>query len=225
MQAKMLNNEQTKLIVILLAVVMLFFSYQFGFSRYNDKTAAVNEENKTLKEKQDELQGLVDKQTIYEDGIKKYSELIEELTDKYGAGISIDKIIMFLVSLEKESDMEISSATLGTETLILNAENIPSDVAEKGVLYAYSVPVSVTYKTTYEGYKKCMTYINEYEERMNVTDLNTTYDAQTGNLTGTMTLTMYYLTGTDKAFERPEISDINLGTGNIFGTLEISTGN
>lgn len=225
MQAKMLNNEQTKLIVILLAVVMLFFSYQFGFSRYNDKTAAVNEENKTLKEKQDELQGLVDKQTIYEDGIKKYSELIEELTDRYGAGISIDKIIMFLVSLEKESDMEISSATLGTETLILNAENIPSDVAEKGVLYAYSVPVSVTYKTTYEGYKKCMTYINEYEERMNVTDLNTTYDAQTGNLTGTMTLTMYYLTGTDKAFERPEISDINLGTGNIFGTLEISTGN
>lgn len=225
MNAKILNNEQTKLIVILLAVVMLFFSYQFGFSRYNDKTAAINEENKTLKEKQEELQGLVDKQTIYEDGITKYSELIEELTDRYGAGISIDKIIMFLVSLEKESDMEISAASLGEETLILNEENIPSDISEQGTLYAYSIPVSVTYKTTYEGYKKCMTYINEYEERMNVTDLNTTYDAQTGNLTGTMTLSMYYLTGTDKPFERPEISDINLGTGNIFGTLEINTTN
>ena len=82
MNAKILNNEQTKLIVILLAVVMLFFSYQFGFSRYNDKTAAINEENKTLKEKQEELQGLVDKQTIYEDGITKYSKLIEEFTDR-----------------------------------------------------------------------------------------------------------------------------------------------
>ncbi len=225
MNAKILNNEQTKLIVILLAVVMLFFSYQFGFSRYNDKTAAINEENKTLKEKQEELQGLVDKQTIYEDGITKYSKLIEEFTDRYGAGISIDKIIMFLVSLEKESDMEISAASLGTETLILNEENIPSDISEQGILYAYSIPVSVTYKTTYEGYKKCMTYINEYKERINVTDLNTTYDAQTGNLTGTMTLSMYYLTGTDKPFERPEISDINLGTGNIFGTLEINTAN
>ena len=99
MNAKILNNEQTKLIVILLAVVMLFFSYQFGFSRYNDKTAAINEENKTLKEKQEELQGLVDKQTIYEDGITKYSKLIEEFTDRYGAGISIDNITGLTINL------------------------------------------------------------------------------------------------------------------------------
>lgn len=225
MKVKMLNNEQTKLIVILLAVVMLFFSYQFGFNRYNDKLAEVKANNEELMAKEEELKGLVDKQAIYEDGINEYSELINEITNTYGAGLSIDKIIMFLVSLEKEADMEITAATLGNATNILYNDTIPVEVSEGGLLEAYSYPVTITYKTTYEGYKKCMTYINQYEERMNVYDLTTTYDSETGNLTGTMTITMYYLTGTGKEFERPLISDVNIGTKNIFGTLEINRGN
>ncbi len=225
MKVKMLNNEQTKLIVILLAVVMLFFSYQFGFNRYNEKLEEINATNEELIAKEEELKGLVDKQVIYEDGIKEYGELIDTIIDKYGAGLSIDKIIMFLVALEDEADMEITSATLGSENPILTNDAIPTDISESGKLDAYMCPVTITYKTTYEGYKTCMTYINQYEERMNVYDLTTTYDAETGNLTGTMTINMYYMIGSGKVFERPIIPDINIGTNNIFGTLEMYRGN
>lgn len=82
--------------------------------------------------------------------------------------------------------------------------------------------VSISFKTTYEGLKKAIDFINENSSRMTIGELNTTYDTATGNLTGSMTVNMYMLTGSgvEKTYEPPAMDDIKTGRDNIFGTLK-----
>ena len=82
--------------------------------------------------------------------------------------------------------------------------------------------VSISFKTTYEGLKKTIDFVNESSRRMTIGELNTTYDTATGNLTGSMTINMYMLTGSgvEKTYEPPAMDDIKTGRDNIFGTLK-----
>lgn len=82
--------------------------------------------------------------------------------------------------------------------------------------------VSISFKTTYEGLKKTIDFVHESSRRMTIGELNTTYDTATGNLTGSMTINMYMLTGSgvEKTYEPPAMDDIKTERDNIFGTLK-----
>lgn len=85
----------------------------------------------------------------------------------------------------------------------------------------YKTAVTIAYQTTYEGLKKSIRYINEYDERMNVIDLTASFDNTTGNLTGVMTIELFAVNGRDRVPEEPVIPGVQLGTDNIFGSFEI----
>lgn len=89
----------------------------------------------------------------------------------------------------------------------------------------YQTSVVLSYQATYEGLKKCIDYINDYKERMNISALTASFDSTTGNLTGTVTVTMYALYGAGKRYTPPQISGVKLGTDNIFGTFELPLNN
>ena len=76
--------------------------------------------------------------------------------------------------------------------------------------------MSMNYTCTYEQLKRLVDFVNAYTERMNIESITVSYDAQTGNLTGDMTLNLFAVTGTEKEYVAPEINDLSLGETNIF---------
>lgn len=82
--------------------------------------------------------------------------------------------------------------------------------------------VNISFKTTYAGLKKAIDYINKNHDRMTIGELNATYDTDTGNLSGSMVINMYILSGLgiQKTYEPPNLEDIVTGKDNIFGTLK-----
>ena len=104
---------------------------------------------------------------------------------------------------------EDNDATIGQESL----SNLD--------LTGYQTTTVLTYQTTYDGMKKCIDYINNNEEKMNISDLTVAFDNTTGNLSGTLTINMYALDGINKAYVEPEINGVDIGTDNIFGTFEL----
>ena len=68
--------------------------------------------------------------------------------------------------------------------------------------------------------KEMVDYLYQHENRMSLDAFALSYDSTNGNLSGSMTLNMYYVTGTDKEYVPQNINGISLGTDNIFGTLK-----
>ena len=56
--------------------------------------------------------------------------------------------------------------------------------------------------------------------RMTLDNVNASYDTSTGNLTGTIIVNMFSMTGTDNSYSEPDAGDVAYGTDNIFGTIE-----
>ena len=52
---------------------------------------------------------------------------------------------------------------------------------------------------------------------MTISDTSASFDSETGGLSGTMTLNMYYLMNTGKEYIPPEFEGISKGVTNIFG--------
>ena len=65
-----------------------------------------------------------------------------------------------------------------------------------------------------------LSFIAEYTERMNVSTLSATFSSETGYLTGSANINLYSIAGTDKEYVSPVIGGVNIGTENIFGTIE-----
>lgn len=82
---------------------------------------------------------------------------------------------------------------------------------------------TINFKTTYKGLHKLIDYINEYPYRTSINNVSVSFDSTSGNLTGSLELTRYALTGTGKQYEPPFIDGIDIGTDNIFGTNSLST--
>ena len=79
--------------------------------------------------------------------------------------------------------------------------------------------INLTFQTNYAGFKKLADYIRDYPDRSIIDSASVSYDNSTGELTGSMVIKRFALTGTGKVYEPPYITDISIGTDNIFGTV------
>lgn len=215
-----ISEKQIRL-VILLAIAMIFFGvYRFGYLKYEEKADDLKEKNEALNERVNQLTILEKKKDSYKKDIEASLAKIVDITEKYGPSYTPEKSLIFLVGLEKYAKVEIPSVSFGATAEIYTSTSV---LPTNGMgLSVFTSPLSITYRTTYEGLKECMDYINHHEERMNVESITASYDATTGNLTGTMVINLYAMSGTDKQYQKPEVAGISIGTDNIFGTAEIS---
>ena len=67
---------------------------------------------------------------------------------------------------------------------------------------------------------KAVDWIAKNDEPMSVDDLSFTYDSSNGKLSGTLRINFYELNGSGKSYREPNVSEITIGTENIFGVLK-----
>jgi hypothetical protein len=120
-----------------------------------------------------------------------------------------------------DTTVNASAGTTADTTIHVNRAD-SENAAVSNKFTGMKSTVSISFKTTYEGLKKTIDFVHESSRRMTIGELNTTYDTATGNLTGSMTINMYMLTGSgvEKTYEPPAMDDIKTGRDNIFGTLK-----
>ncbi|MHB8131020.1 MAG: hypothetical protein ACYDEX_18735 [Mobilitalea sp.] len=113
-------------------------------------------------------------------------------------------------------DEEIAGDSTNSSTNTTNTGT--NDALKLQTMTGLQSTISMNFLTTYSGFKELVKYINNYPEKTVIDSISISSDALTGNLTGSMVLKRFALTGTGKVYEAPIIDDINIGTDNIFGT-------
>lgn len=84
----------------------------------------------------------------------------------------------------------------------------------------YRTQVNLQFNGTYAGLKKAVLYVADQSGRMTLDNVNASYDTSTGNLTGTIIVNIFSMTGTDRTYTEPDAGSVAYGTANIFGTVE-----
>ncbi|MEG1848390.1 MAG: hypothetical protein RRX92_08745 [Lachnospiraceae bacterium] len=81
--------------------------------------------------------------------------------------------------------------------------------------------VDCGYIVTYTEMKNILKHIYQDESRKSIESIQLAFDAETGNLAGTMQMSFYYLEGINKEYQPASIPPVSIGTDNLFHSVDV----
>lgn len=216
------GKKEIYLLLALLGIGIAVLAWQFGFNKINAKTETLRVETEALQSEITKYTAVKDNIGLYTTGIENATNSIADVLHKFPVAILEEDMVMLGRQLEKKIDgTYVSNVTFGGASNIYVATSRPVEPTSVPLSYSlYNNNINISYETSYKGLKDIMDFINENKDRMSVENFSVSYDTETGLVTGTTSINMYSVTGTDKQYTQQNLSGVGLGTDNIFGTLE-----
>ena len=228
-----ISDSDLRLLILLGALVVFACAYFFGFSTFNKKAAAVEEENKTKQVRVDELKAMVAREDEVKQETVQLQEAIAKIVEKYPSKVTTEKLISIVQELEDTTGIKVSQMnfvlnnqfTDVATSQVLDAQAQSTDgtttteqsaaVAAANKYYGSFASVAMNYEADYETLKRAIDAINQSEDKKSIATLATTYSNEGNKLMGTMMVYFYTLDGTGKPYENPEVNE-EKGVANIF---------
>lgn len=216
------GKKELYLLLALLGVAIAYCAWQFGFNKINEKTEGLRAETEVLQSEITKYTAVKDNIELYTTGIENATNSIADVLHKFPVTIMEEDMIMLGRQLEKTiGDTYVSSVSFGGASNIFVATSRPVEATSVPLSYSmYNNNILISFETSYKGFKEIIDYVNDNKNRMSVSNFNVAYDTATGLVTGTTSINMYSVTGTDKEYTQQNLSGVSLGTDNIFGTIE-----
>lgn len=223
MEKKLGNELQKFFLMLLLVIIMAVVAVMYLYLPLLEERDKLIDGNIKLNTRWIELRNMGRDTEIYKESIASSREEISKVLSRYGAGNTPEKSIVLVTRLESEVGMKIPNVSFSTPTTLTSVD-VPTiqDAGDNQYNITYSKvnllteTLTLNYSCTYEQLKKMVDFVNSYPERMNVKSVTVSYDSETGNLSGSLVLNLYAVTGTNKEYTEPLIEDIRLGEENIF---------
>lgn len=99
---------------------------------------------------------------------------------------------------------------------------IPDDIITADRLMGYRSDVSIAYSGKYSDVKDLIDYINNSEDKMRINSMNFGFDSATGNLAGTVNISMYSLYGNGKEYVEPKVKNVKIKIDSLFSESAVT---
>lgn len=217
-----ISERDKKLLVILFSFLVIAGAYYFGYSKLVAQTETYNSEIITLRNKKTELSSKVANKEKYIADTTTFNQHFDETLLNYSNGSTQLLSIDFLNKLENLTGTWIKSTSFSSPVSIYTfgskASSNPSANTAKAYstdMAGYKTTLTVSYQSEYDQFKNLVKLINEYDKKNTIDNITMSYDNANGYVTGTMTVSMYSITGKDRTYTDPTF-DVETGKDNIF---------
>lgn len=210
-----ISDRDKKLIMIVLLAAVIALPIVFFIKPKNESIKSLDNELVSLNERYSYLKTLSEKQPFYESEIARLNDERGKMLMGFAPGIKQENIIMFLRNIELTIPV-----TMKTENFTGIARNVVSETDE---LYALNTATVVNYSCDYESAKTFLDTIFSNNEKMIITQMDMSYDALSGLVSGVFTLEQFAIEGTDKELEDAGVPKINHGNETIFSEMRYLT--
>ncbi len=220
-----LSNQEIRMILLGLALIMVAVSYFLVFSKSVKAAQEIEAQNAEDQQRVTELELMQQRQDEVIAETEGYRQEVQDIIEKYPTDVPTEKAIMVIEDLENTTKVHVSSINLlmnnligdvaGTTTTV-DAEGNEITVSSENTRVGFYDALSMNYEGTYEDIKSMAEYIAGLKDRMTVPAITMSYDTETGNISGTFTVNMFYLTNTDKEYTDPSVKGIGSGVPDIF---------
>lgn len=242
-----LSDSDKRLLIIFLAILMVVVSYFFLFTKSMSKASDIEDGNTKDKAQVQQMEQMEAALPQVRENMKNLKQKQADIIAKYPSDIKTEKVIWILQDIEDHNDYHISDIaftmsnplqitpdvsdttdtatdTSGTDTSEADTQSSDDgsdsgngETAAANAVTGYYASIGVKYDATYEGLKDMLAYVNEYSDRITITDFSSSMDSETGRLTGDMTFNMYVIANTGKDYVEPKFDIMLKGVQNIFG--------
>lgn len=204
-----------------------------------DKTTVLENENATLKVKAEEYEAVNARLPEYTNKIAEFLAEKEEIVEAYPSEIRTEDQIMFWANIDVTDptnlafkDLEIESrdpvAVAGIENLDEASLNMDANgdvtltdeeaIDIQATYKLFSAPTGMNFAATYQGLKTMVDYINSQEDKNAINQIEVAYDAESGLLTGSIWVNLYYIEGLEKEYKPSFIPTVPVGQADVFHT-------
>lgn len=230
------TKSQIQLLLVVLGILLVVVAYFVVYTDYTEKADLQEAQNKQVKAEVERLQSLENNKATYLAETARMQEYIKEFESRFPSMILPEDSIMMVKNMEDNTRTDIASISFGGITAIpytaaaAQAGGTDGTAAAGGVIsteatsYAsttlYEDSLGLSIECTYSDFKGLVRYIYTQKERMTVRNVSISYNRENGELSGNMTLSTYFLAGTDKMYTEPYIPDMGMGVDTIFGNIQ-----
>ena len=213
-----LSDSELRLLLMLLALIMISGAYFLSFQKNVTQAQEIEAQNEEDQETVRTLEAMVGSQKEKEEEIEEFHRIVTDIIAKYPPDVTTEKAIMIVQGLEDVSGVEMTNISFIMNNLIGNIATNAGAAEETaaGAPVGYYATLGMTYEADYASFKQMVSYINGLEDRTTIPAVTAAYDNETGNLSGVITVNMYYLTNTGREYEAPQVTGIEKGVDNIF---------
>ena len=230
------------LLIGLFGGLFLLLAWLYGYTPLQEKTAALEAENVTLKAKADLYQAINANLPTYEEEIRQMEDKIATIGNSYPVYISREDEILFLANMENTyvSDIAVENITMSAvEEIIANVQVETADteavtqeaaaatetaVAAGPDIHMFKQPVNYSFRCTYKGAKDMISHLYAQTDKKSIEGMTLAYDSTTGNLMGSVDLNQYYMTGIDKLYQPTSVPPVPKGVRDVFHTINGAAG-
>lgn len=190
-----MSDRDKKLLLGAAAVIILILAYRFGFTNFNDKAAELETSVNALKAEYNTLHEYYKKKDFYIAGKENNEKIANEILGKFAANNTQEYQLMFLRSFETENNWISSYAlpanTTKTSLVATSAKELVGNVAE----------VSINFKADYDNLMLFLERLNYCDKKTSINNFSVAYNKQEQTYSGSMSLMLYSITGTDRIAE------------------------
>ena len=217
-----LSDKDKKLISFILGLVMIFCAYFFGFRNLTAKSSELDEVIKEDTEYYNTLKGMVDMEATYIADTETFQAGYLDILNKFDTGITQEHSILFISEMERKTGAWVSQAIIGESNSVYQfgqgaSSNPlrPDDRAYSSDYVGNEAMLTLNYEAPYPEFKQLIDYINTFDSKCKISSLNAAYDDE-GFVSGTLLMSQYAITGSDRVFLDAPITNMYNGTENIF---------
>lgn len=221
------KKNEVLFLIALLGVLAAIGVYVWVYMPTKEKTVALEDENKTQATYLAQLESWAGQVEHYKEETVTMIQEVNETFMHFPADSKAPDAIMYAVELEAQ-DPQTYISNIGLTQPEVVYESAPTSVrlndtqegSQERTYRLFCQQITYTQEFTYNGMKRYVNAIVNNTNRRSIDTLNMAYDTNTGILVGTTAMNLYTIDGTDKEYRKTAIPSMQMGTNNIFRSLE-----
>lgn len=245
-----LSITAKKVILIGAGVVILLLAFFLIFQRNQTSIAEIEKETRSLKNQVNYLSSLQMEVNKLQETSEEHQKAVDTYTKKFPCTVTQQKAIYNVYLMSVKSGVRVTAIKPGEPISFLKEGNFVSAEEQEAAANAdtsatngeaaspSAVEASPEEQTTadkmigkYSSYEiemtgtknqimKALDWVSGNKEPMATTHINLNYDASSGKLVGTLSVSYFELNGNGKTYVEPDVKGISIGTDSIFGALK-----
>lgn len=216
-----ISKRDQSLLLVLLGLVVVLLAYFFVYNNFKGKADAAQAENASLQPRLEELQSYYSNLPVYQDGIEEISDKVEKELNSFPGDVRSEDMIVYGNELETKLGLTVSNMSFSEPQLVSQFSVPKQDENDETVLVPYaalSAEMNISAQMSYKQMLDFITYIYDKSVHTTLENISVSYDSETGNLTGSATMTKYFMSDSEYVYEETKVGEYTSGVTNPFGT-------
>lgn len=218
-----ISDRDKFLIVLVLSAAIVALAWFLGYQNISANNTTLETKKTSLEKTKKDLKEKNDNKDSYVKDTTTNNALYDSMIKTYAAGTSDPETINFLNRVESVTGTWIRSVAFSDPSVVYTfgrvATSNPNATTSTYTsdYVGYRTVISMSYEAEYAEWENLIDYINNYSSKNTIDTISMAYNESTDTVSGTITVSMYSVEGSDRNFTETKFSTTT-GTDNIFSS-------